>query len=49
MRIFAGGHFLDEYYNNQKIPELFTCNIIDPYTEIQIDDNKFIWKDILAT
>ena len=47
MRIFAGGHFLDE--NKKKIPSTFTCDIIDHHTEILINDNKFFWKDILST
>jgi hypothetical protein len=45
MRIFAGGHFLNE--DNKKIPSLFTCDIIDPYTKISIDEKFFLWKDVL--
>ena len=47
MRIFAGGHFVNE--DNKKIPSLFTCDIIDPYTKISINENFFLWKDVLNT
>ena len=47
MRIFAGGHFIDE--ENKTIPSLFTCDIIDPNTKISVNENYFLWKDILNT
>jgi hypothetical protein len=46
MRVFASGHFVNT--RGKKIPSLFTCDIIDPNTEIMVDGNKFFWKEILA-
>ena len=45
MRVFAGGHFKDK--NDQKIPSLKICDMIDPRTIISIDGSKNTWQDIL--
>ena len=47
MRVFAGGHFLNE--DKKKIPSTFTCDIIGDNTEILINDKKFKWSEILST
>ena len=45
MRVFAGGHFKSE--NGKVYPSLRTCDMINPYSKVNIDDSNFIWKDIL--
>jgi hypothetical protein len=46
MRVFAGGHFVNT--RGKKIPSLFTCDIIDPLTNIMVDGKMFLWREILS-
>ena len=45
MRIFGGGHIVDEF--GTKYPSLGTCDTIKPKTIMLIDENKTTWEKVL--